>query len=117
MGLIGFAGGLVLPGLRRAATVLDPENVGENLGRLIVGEIGGFVLGPIAASLLVEVGGLRAPFIAFAVPGDPGCVVVSRGLLDRLEPRERKVVFAHERAHLRLGHHRYLHASEVAAAS
>lgn len=57
-----------------------------------------------------------AEFIAFAVPGDPGCVVVSRGLLDRLEPRERKVVFAHERAHLRLGHHRYLYASELAAA-
>lgn len=64
---LGFAGGLVLPGLRRAATVLDPENVGENLGRLIVGEIGGFVLGPIAASLLVELGGLRAPFMAFAI--------------------------------------------------
>lgn len=64
---LGFAGGLVLPGLRRAATVLDPENVGENLGRLIVGEIGGFVLGPIVASALVEVGGLRAPFLAFAV--------------------------------------------------
>ncbi len=64
---LGFAGGLTLPGLRRAATVLDPDNVGENLGRLIVGEIGGFVLGPIVASVLVEVGGLRAPFIAFAV--------------------------------------------------
>lgn len=64
---LGFAGGLVLPGLRRAATVLDPENVGENLGRLVVGEIGGFVLGPIVASVLVEVGGLRAPFLAFAV--------------------------------------------------
>ena len=57
-----------------------------------------------------------AEVIAFAVPGDPGGVVVSRGLLDRLEPRERKVVFAHERAHLRLGHHRYLYASELAAA-
>lgn len=54
--------------------------------------------------------------IAFAVPGDPGCVVVSRGLLDRLQPRERKVVFAHERAHLRLGHHRYIYASELATA-
>lgn len=64
---LGFAGGLVLPGLRRAASVLDPENVGENLGRLIVGEIGGFVMGPIVASLLVEFGGLRAPFVAFAV--------------------------------------------------
>lgn len=66
-GALGFAGGLVLPGLRRAATVLDPDNVGENLGRLVVGEIGGFIMGPIVAALLVEAGGIRAPFLAFAV--------------------------------------------------
>lgn len=65
--VLGFAGGLVLPGVRRAATVLDPENVGENLGRLIVGEVGGFVLGPVAAALLLQVGGLRAPFLVFGI--------------------------------------------------
>lgn len=46
--------------------------------------------------------------VAFAAPGRPGCVVVSTGLLAPLDPRERQVVFAHERAHLRQGHHRYL---------
>ena len=65
--LLGFAGGLVLPGLRRAATVLDPDNVGENLGRLIVGEISGFVLGPVAVALVVQVAGLRAPFLLLGV--------------------------------------------------
>ena len=54
--------------------------------------------------------------VAFAVPGEPGCVVVSRGLLNALSPQERQVVFAHERAHLRLKHHRYLYASALAAA-
>ena len=54
--------------------------------------------------------------IAYAAPGDPGCVVVSRGLLDALEPRERQVVLAHERAHLYHGHHRYLLAGEIAVA-
>lgn len=58
-----------------------------------------------------------ARMIAVAVPGDPGCVVVSRGLLEVLGPRERQVVFAHERAHLRLGHHRYLRAVSLAAAA
>ena len=38
--------------------------------------------------------------IAYAAPGKPGCVVVSQGMLDVLEPRERQVLFAHERAHL-----------------
>ena len=65
--LLGFAGGLVIPGLRRAATVLDPENVGENLGRLLIGDITGFVLGPVIAAAFVVVGGLRAPFLAFAI--------------------------------------------------
>ncbi len=65
--LFGFGSGLTLPGLRRAATVLDPERVGENLGRLIVGEVGGFLIGPIAAGVLAEIGGLRLPFAVFAV--------------------------------------------------
>jgi MFS family permease len=63
----GFAGGLILPGVRRAAAVADPQRVGENLGRLIVGEIGGFLIGPVAAGVLAEVGGIRLPFATFAV--------------------------------------------------
>lgn len=54
--------------------------------------------------------------IAYAAPGDPGCVVISRGLLDALEPRERQVVVAHERAHLQHRHHRYLLAGELSVA-
>lgn len=54
--------------------------------------------------------------VAYAAPGDPGCVVVSRALLAGLEPRERQVVLAHERAHLHLRHHRYLLTGEIAAA-
>lgn len=54
--------------------------------------------------------------IAYAAPGRPGCVVVSRGLLEALEPRERQVVLAHERAHLLLNHHRYLLIGEFSLA-
>lgn len=57
---------------------------------------------------------------AYAVPGrrvGEGRVVVSRGLMDRLPDEEVAVVFAHERAHLSLGHHRYVHAGELAAAA
>ena len=54
--------------------------------------------------------------IAYAAPGNPGCVVVSTGLLDALEPRQRQVVFAHERAHLHQNHHRYLLVAELAVA-
>lgn len=58
---------------------------------------------------------IREP-LAYAAPGKPGCVVVSTGLLAALEPRERQVVFAHERAHLRQRHHRYLLVAALAVA-
>ncbi|MDL4770846.1 MULTISPECIES: M56 family metallopeptidase [Thermomonosporaceae] len=54
--------------------------------------------------------------IALAVPGRGGGVVVSRGLLAMLTPEELRVVFQHERSHLRHSHHRYLAAGSLAAA-
>ena len=54
--------------------------------------------------------------IAVAVPGRRGGVLVSRGLLAALTPRELEVVFQHERAHLRHRHHRYLAIGSLAAA-
>jgi DHA1 family multidrug resistance protein-like MFS transporter len=66
-GLLGFSTGLVVPGVRRAAAVHDPERVGENLGRLVVGDMTGFLLGPVAAALLERAFGFRAPFLVLAV--------------------------------------------------
>ncbi|MGW1159762.1 M56 family metallopeptidase [Streptomyces sp. NPDC002513] len=45
----------------------------------------------------------------------PGRVVVTTALLDGLAPAERRALFAHERAHLTSGHHRYLLAVRLAA--
>lgn len=63
---LGFAGGLILPGVRRAASVLDPVKAGENLGRMVVAETTGFIFGPVMTALLVWAGGIRAPFVVFA---------------------------------------------------
>jgi Zn-dependent protease with chaperone function len=41
---------------------------------------------------------------AYAVPGLPGRIVVSTGMLDALDPTEHQILLAHERAHL-TGHH------------
>jgi len=46
--------------------------------------------------------------VAVAVPGPTDLVVVSRGIQQRLHPDEYAAVLAHERAHLRLNHHRDL---------
>ncbi|MFF7981214.1 M56 family metallopeptidase [Streptomyces sp. NPDC007901] len=43
--------------------------------------------------------------LAFALPGSPGRIVVSRGMLCRLGDAEREALLAHERAHLRGRHH------------
>ncbi|KRV48968.1 hypothetical protein AQ490_21840 [Wenjunlia vitaminophila] len=52
---------------------------------------------------------------AYALPGRRGRVVVSRGMLSRLERAERRALFAHERAHLASSHHRFLLVVGVAA--
>ncbi|MDT8911425.1 M56 family metallopeptidase [Amycolatopsis sp. PS_44_ISF1] len=45
--------------------------------------------------------------VAFAVAGGGGRIAVSSGMLAALGPRERRALLAHERAHLRLRHHRF----------
>ncbi|MFE3830290.1 M48 family metalloprotease [Streptomyces sp. NPDC059092] len=52
---------------------------------------------------------------AYALPGRPGRIVVTTGMLRALEPAEREALFAHERAHLRGRHHVLLQAVELAA--
>ncbi len=54
--------------------------------------------------------------LAFAVPGWPGRIVASRGVLDACSPEERLAVLAHEQAHLDGRHDLHLVAVAVAAA-
>lgn len=53
---------------------------------------------------------------AYAVPGRPGHVVVTAGMLRALDGPERRALLAHEQAHLRYKHHRYVFLSSLAAA-
>ncbi|GGX01733.1 membrane protein [Streptomyces malachitofuscus] len=53
---------------------------------------------------------------AYALPGGRrDRVVVTTGLLRSLAPAERRALFAHERAHLAAGHHRFLLTVQLAA--
>ncbi|MFI5897530.1 M56 family metallopeptidase [Actinoplanes sp. NPDC051513] len=57
--------------------------------------------------------------MALAVPGrvrEEGHLLVTTGILRLLDPAERKVVFAHERAHLAHRHHRLTATAATAAA-
>ncbi|WP_406220069.1 M56 family metallopeptidase [Streptomyces decoyicus] len=52
---------------------------------------------------------------AYALPGRPGRVVVTAGMLRALPPDEREALFAHERAHLAGRHHLFLLTVALAA--
>lgn len=54
---------------------------------------------------------------AYALPGLPGRIVVTAGMLDALDERERQVLLAHERAHLAGAHHLFTAAAHLAAAT
>lgn len=54
--------------------------------------------------------------LAVAVPGRPGHLLVTSGVLRLLDADERRVLFAHERAHLTHRHHRLVALTGAAAA-
>jgi hypothetical protein len=95
----GMAGAAVIAGrllrARRAATRTARELPGD--GRLAV-------LDDVAVE-------------AFALPGRPGRVVISTGMLAILDETGRRALFAHELAHLQGRHHVFRAITRVAAAS
>ncbi|MER6073417.1 M48 family metalloprotease [Streptomyces sp. NPDC001817] len=54
---------------------------------------------------------------AFAIPGRPGRILVTSAMLRALEPAERRVLLAHERAHLAHRHGPLVTAAALAAAA
>ncbi len=54
---------------------------------------------------------------AYALPGAPGRIVISRRLLAALDGRRRAVLLAHEQAHLSGRHHLFTSAAHLAAAA
>jgi Zn-dependent protease with chaperone function len=54
---------------------------------------------------------------AYALPGRPGRIVMTAGMLEALDDTGRAVLLAHERAHLARFHHRYTAAVRLAAAA
>jgi beta-lactamase regulating signal transducer with metallopeptidase domain len=71
-------------------------------------------LGPIHSGLIVVDD--ETP-TAFAVAGVPGHVVVSTAMLEALDAPERKVLLAHEAAHLRHHHHVFTQLAQLSAAA
>jgi MFS family permease len=64
--LVGLGAGCYSPALRRIAVTRDPARAGQTLGWIMSFELLGFLLGPVLASALFELGGLDLPFVALA---------------------------------------------------
>ncbi|MBI0318831.1 M56 family metallopeptidase, partial [Streptomyces javensis] len=54
---------------------------------------------------------------AFAIPGLPGRIVVSTGMLRTLDETERHILLAHERAHLTAHHYAFVALTQLGAAA
>jgi len=62
----GLGIGAATPAVRRIVVLADPENLGQNLGRLLSADVFGFAIGPAISAVLVGPLGLAAPFIVVA---------------------------------------------------
>ncbi len=63
----GVGIGAAHPAIRRLVILSDPENLGQNLGRLLSASVFGFAFGPAVSAVLVGPFGLAAPFLVVAV--------------------------------------------------
>ncbi|MFF2248519.1 M56 family metallopeptidase [Streptomyces sp. NPDC058142] len=54
---------------------------------------------------------------AYTMPGLPGRIVISHGMLDALDPTGHDIILAHERAHLNHHHYAFVTLAQISAAA
>jgi MFS family permease len=64
--VMGVGVGMAVPAIRRIVILAEPERLGNNLGRLIAADVGGFAAGPAVSALLVDPFGIPTPFLVIA---------------------------------------------------
>ncbi|MEY3092510.1 MAG: hypothetical protein RIU67_1293 [Actinomycetota bacterium] len=65
--LMGIGAGMAMPALRRIVIVADPENLGNNMGRLLSVDVAGFATGPVLAVLTVDRFGIASPYLVLVL--------------------------------------------------
>lgn len=63
----GIGIGAATPAIRRIVILVDPDNLGRNLGLLLSADVFGFALGPAISAIMVPAFGLAAPFLTIAL--------------------------------------------------
>ena len=64
--VMGVGVGLAYPAARRIVILADPDHLGQNLGRMLAADVGGFAVGPAISAVLVGPFGIAAPFLLIA---------------------------------------------------
>ncbi|MFI9808392.1 M48 family metalloprotease [Streptomyces sp. NPDC052301] len=98
---------LLVVGLRVHRAVRAGRRTRRALRRLCAGQ-------PADTELIVAASAVPQ---AFAIPGRPGRILVTSAMLSALRPAERRVLLAHERAHLAHRHGPLVTAATLAAAA
>jgi MFS family permease len=62
----GIGIGAASPAVKRIVILADPDNLGQNMGRLLAADVFGFATGPAISAILVGPFGIPAPFIVVA---------------------------------------------------
>jgi len=85
--VMGIGVGTAIPAIRRIVILAEPDRLGNNLGRLIAVDVGGFATGPAISAALVEPFGIAAPFLVIAVATTIALPFVARThVVEALEP-------------------------------
>lgn len=63
----GVGIGAASPAVKRIVILADPDNLGQNMGRLLAADVFGFAFGPAISAVLVGPFGIPAPFLVVAV--------------------------------------------------
>ena len=89
--VMGIGIGMASPAIRRIVILAEPERLGQNLGRLLAADVGGFAIGPAVSAVLVGPFGIPAPFLVIAVATAIALPFVARvHVHETVEPPEQR---------------------------
>ncbi len=87
--VMGLGAGIAVPSIRRIVILADPDNLGNNIGKLLAADVAGFALGPAISALLVGPFGIPAPFLVIAVASLAVLPIIARVRVDEAPEDER----------------------------
>lgn len=90
----GVGIGAASPAIRRIVVLVDPVNLGRNLGLMLSADVFGFAAGPAVSAILVGPAGLAAPFVVVAALTVPLLLLAGRVQVNEtIEPVRRRLAF------------------------